>query len=60
MKRALWAAIARNMETVAIASPGNVFIFMPENDYSLWSVGCGLFEMAIARQRSVDSQDPKL
>lgn len=55
MKRALYAAIARNLETNASASPKDVFIFMHENDYSDWSVGNGVFAMAIAQQRGTDS-----
>lgn len=55
MKRALYAAISRNLETVAAVSPKDVFIFMHENDYSDWSVGNGVFAMAIAQQRGTDS-----
>ncbi|MBU1304954.1 MAG: tautomerase family protein, partial [Alphaproteobacteria bacterium] len=54
MKRALYAAIARNLEAYAAVSPRDVFIFMHENDYSDWSVGNGVFAMAIAQQRGVD------
>ena len=54
MKRALYAAITRNMETNASVSPKDVFIFMHENDYSDWSVGNGVFAMAIAQQRGTD------
>lgn len=54
MKRALYAAIGRNLETQAGASPKDVFIFMHENDYSDWSVGNGVFAMAIAQQRGTD------
>ena len=54
MKRALYAAIARNLETRASVSPKDVFIFMHENDYSDWSVGNGVFAMAIAQQRGTD------
>jgi hypothetical protein len=53
MKRALYAAIARNLEAAAV-SPKDVFIFMHENDYSDWSVGNGVFAMAIAQQRGTD------
>jgi hypothetical protein len=53
MKRALCAAIARNLEAAAV-SPKDVFIFMHENDYSDWSVGNGVFAMAIAQQRGTD------
>ena len=54
MKRALYAANTRNMETNASVSPKDVFIFMHENDYSDWSVGNGVFAMAIAQQRGTD------
>ena len=55
MKRALYAAITRNLEAKAAVSPKDVFIFMHENDYSDWSVGNGVFAMAIAQQRGTDS-----
>ena len=55
MKRALYAAITRNLETKAAVSPKDVFIFMHENDYSDWSVGNGVFAMAVAQQRGTDS-----
>lgn len=55
MKRALYAAIARNLEAGASVSPKDVFIFMHENDYSDWSVGNGVFAMAIAQQRGTDA-----
>ncbi len=55
MKRALYAAIAHNLETRAAVSPKDVFIFMHENDYSDWSVGNGVFAMAIAQQRGTDA-----
>ena len=54
MKRDLYAAIARNLEAAAAVSPKDVFIFMHENDYSDWSVGNGVFAMAIAQQRGTD------
>jgi phenylpyruvate tautomerase PptA (4-oxalocrotonate tautomerase family) len=54
MKRALYAAIARNLEANAAVSPRDIFIFMHENDYSDWSVGNGVFAMAIAQQRGTD------
>ena len=54
MKRALYAAIARNLEVNAAVSPRDVFIFMHENDYSDWSVGNGVFAMALAQQRGMD------
>lgn len=55
MKRDLYAAITRNLEAMAAVSPKDVFIFMHENDYSDWSVGNGVFAMAIAQQRGTDS-----
>lgn len=54
MKRDLYAAIARNLEKNADVSPKDIFIFMHENDYSDWSVGNGVFAMAIAQQRGTD------
>src|SRR3954470_10156184 len=54
MKRALYAAIARNLEANAAVRPRDIFIFMHENDYSDWSVGNGVFAMAIAQQRGTD------
>lgn len=54
MKRALYAVIARNLEAEASVSPKDIFIFMHENDYSDWSVGNGVFAMAIAQQRGTD------
>ena len=54
MKRNLYAAITRNLEENASVSPKDVFIFMHENDYSDWSVGNGVFAMAIAQQRGTD------
>lgn len=53
MKRALYAAIAENLSAAGI-SPKDIFIFMHENDYSDWSVGNGVFAMAIAQQRGAD------
>ena len=55
MKRELYAAITRNLETSAAVSPKDVFIFLHENDYSDWSVGNGVFAMAIVQQRGTDS-----
>lgn len=55
MKRDLYAAITRNLEGNAAVSPKDVFIFMHENDYSDWSVGNGVFAMAITQQRGTDS-----
>lgn len=54
MKRDLYAAIARNLEQNAAVSPKDIFIFMHENDYSDWSVGNGVFAMAITQQRGTD------
>ncbi|SFI30285.1 Tautomerase enzyme [Bosea sp. OK403] len=54
MKRALYASIASRLETIGV-SPKDVFIFMHENDYSDWSVGNGVFAMAIAQQRGNDA-----
>jgi phenylpyruvate tautomerase PptA (4-oxalocrotonate tautomerase family) len=54
MKRALYASIASRLETIGI-SPKDIFIFMHENDYSDWSVGNGVFAMAIAQQRGNDA-----
>lgn len=52
MKRALYAAIARNLEAMAGVAPADVFIFMHENDYSDWSVGHGRFAMELAQNRA--------
>ena len=54
MKRDLYAAIVRNLEGRAGVSPRDVFIFLHENDYSDWSVGNGVFAMALAQQRGAD------
>ncbi|MEP6564617.1 MAG: tautomerase family protein [Mesorhizobium sp.] len=54
MKRDLYAAITRNLEVTAAVSPKDVFIFIHENDYSDWSVGNGVFAMAIVQQRGTD------
>lgn len=50
MKRALYAAIARNLQERADVAPHDVFIFTHENDYSDWSVGEGTFAMALVQQ----------
>lgn len=55
MKKALYAAITQNLSAQANVSPKDVFIFMHENDYSDWSVGNGVFAMALAQQRGSDS-----
>ena len=47
MKRALYAAIARNLHERAGVAPQDVYIFMHENDYSDWSTGEGQFAMHI-------------
>lgn len=49
MKRALYAAIARNLQATAGVAPADVFIFMHENDYSDWSVGHGRFAMDLVQ-----------
>lgn len=54
MKRAMYAAITANLEKDAGVSPKDVFIFTHENDYSDWSVGNGVFAMALAQQRGND------
>jgi phenylpyruvate tautomerase PptA (4-oxalocrotonate tautomerase family) len=54
MKRALYAAIAANLERGAGVSPRDVFIFTHENDYSDWSVGNGKFAMALVQQPGDD------
>ena len=54
MKKALYPAMAANLEARAGVSPKDVFIFMHENDYSDWSVGNGQFAMAIVQQRGTD------
>jgi len=54
MKRALYANITANLQRDAGVSPKDVFIFMHENDYSDWSVGNGVFAMALAQQRGND------
>ncbi len=50
MKRALYSAIALNLEQRAGVAPADVFIFTHENDYSDWSVGHGRFAMALVQQ----------
>jgi len=54
MKRVLYASIANRLEAAGV-SPKDVFIFMHENDYSDWSVGNGVFAMAIVQQRGADA-----
>lgn len=53
MKKDLYAGIAHNLEAAGV-SRKDVFIFLHENDYSDWSVGNGLFAMALAQQRGSD------
>lgn len=55
MKRDLYARIAANLEAAAGVSRRDLFIFVHENDYSDWSVGNGVFAMALAQQRGQDS-----
>ena len=52
MKRALYAAIARNLQEMAHVAPADVFIFMHENDYSDWSVGHGQFAMDLVQNKA--------
>lgn len=52
MKRALYAAIARNLSAMAGVAPADVFIFMHENDYSDWSVGHGRFAMDLVQNNA--------
>lgn len=54
MKKALYAAIAANLQAGAHVNTADIFIFMHENDYSDWSVGHGQFAMAIVQQRGQD------
>lgn len=53
MKKNLYAAITSNLEGAGV-SPKDVFIFTHENDYSDWSVGNGVFAMALQQQRGTD------
>ena len=54
MKKALYAAIAANLDKRVDISPKDVFIFTHENDYSDWSVGNGQFAMALVQQGGSD------
>jgi phenylpyruvate tautomerase PptA (4-oxalocrotonate tautomerase family) len=54
MKKALYAAITGNLAAAATISPKDVLIFTHENDYSDWSVGNGVFAMALVQQRGTD------
>lgn len=51
MKKTLYANIAANLQSSADVAPGDIFIFMHENDYSDWSVGLGQFAMEIKQNR---------
>jgi phenylpyruvate tautomerase PptA (4-oxalocrotonate tautomerase family) len=53
MKRHLYELIAVNLEGAGIPKK-DIFIFTHENDYSDWSVGNGVFAMAIVQQRGSD------
>jgi len=55
MKKAIYATIVRNLEARAGVAPGDVFIFVHENDYSDWSVGNGAFAMTLVQQRGSDA-----
>lgn len=50
MKRSLYAQVAANLAEQAGVAPGDVFIFVHENDYSDWSVGEGRFAMQLVQQ----------
>ncbi|MFT6255008.1 MAG: phenylpyruvate tautomerase PptA (4-oxalocrotonate tautomerase family) [Granulosicoccus sp.] len=54
MKKAMYAAISRNLNEKANISPKDILIFTHENDYSDWSVGNGVFAMQIEQQRGTD------
>lgn len=53
MKKSLYAGIANRLEAAGV-SRKDVFIFLHENDYSDWSVGNGVFAMALEQQRGLD------
>jgi len=53
MKKALYAAVARHLEPAGVP-PRDVFVFLHENDWSDWSVGNGVFAMALQQQRGAD------
>jgi phenylpyruvate tautomerase PptA (4-oxalocrotonate tautomerase family) len=55
MKKTLYATIVNNLVSRTGVSPKDVFIFLHENDYSDWSVGNGVFAMALMQQRGSDS-----
>jgi phenylpyruvate tautomerase PptA (4-oxalocrotonate tautomerase family) len=54
MKRNLYATIAQNLERECAIRGQDIFIFMHENDYSDWSVGNGVFAMALVQQIGSD------
>ena len=54
MKKSMYAAVAKNLEERAGVAPRDVFIFTHENDYSDWSVGNGVFAMALQQQTGAD------
>ncbi len=54
MKKAMYAAIVKNLEERAGVSSRDTFIFTHENDYSDWSVGNGVFAMALQQQPGTD------
>ena len=56
MKRSLYSCIAENLQARAQIARDDVFIFMHENDYSDWSVGGGVFAMALVQQPGGDRQ----
>lgn len=51
MRRGRSDAMKRRLHAAIDISPKDIFIFKHENDYSDWSVGNGVFAMAIAQQR---------
>jgi phenylpyruvate tautomerase PptA (4-oxalocrotonate tautomerase family) len=51
MKKDLYNAVAQNVSQATGQSTSDVFIYMHENDYSDWSVGNGVFAMALVQQR---------
>jgi phenylpyruvate tautomerase PptA (4-oxalocrotonate tautomerase family) len=58
MKRALYAAIARNLQQHARVRPQDLYIFMHENDYSDWSAGEGQFAMNLVQQPGAAALNP--
>ncbi len=53
MKKELYRIITAKLEKNANIAPGDIFIFLHENDYSDWSVGNGQFAMALVQQRGL-------